>query len=216
MKPYTYLIGWKLLDLWYYGVRYAKDCDPSDLWVKYFTSSKKVAILRIECGEPDIVEIRRIFSTPVQAKVWEERVLCRMNAVKSRRWLNQCNQNKHFCRSGPLSESVKLKMSLAYRPPKSVEHRRKLGISSRSRPPFTQDHKKKLSSSATARWSSAERLKQSDTRRGKLLSDEHKQKISIGGRGRVVSEETRTKQSIAIREALRVRAENKKLNSVTL
>lgn len=29
--PYTYLIGWPNLNKWYYGVRYAKNCQPIDL-----------------------------------------------------------------------------------------------------------------------------------------------------------------------------------------
>ena len=40
--PYTYLIGWKEKNLWYYGVRYSKDCDTNDLWESYYTSSKYV------------------------------------------------------------------------------------------------------------------------------------------------------------------------------
>jgi len=38
--PYTYLIGWSNLNTWYYGRRTSKNCHPSDLWQKYFTSSK--------------------------------------------------------------------------------------------------------------------------------------------------------------------------------
>ena len=40
--PYTYIIGWSSLNKWYYGVRYAKNCKPEDLWKTYFTSSKHV------------------------------------------------------------------------------------------------------------------------------------------------------------------------------
>lgn len=42
MIPYTYLLGWPEIDKWYYGVRYAKKCHPSDLWVTYKTSSRHV------------------------------------------------------------------------------------------------------------------------------------------------------------------------------
>lgn len=37
--PFTYLIGWSKYDKWYYGVRFAKGCNPDDLWNTYFTSS---------------------------------------------------------------------------------------------------------------------------------------------------------------------------------
>jgi len=38
--PYTYKLIFKPTGQYYYGVRYAKGCQPSDLWDKYFTSSK--------------------------------------------------------------------------------------------------------------------------------------------------------------------------------
>jgi hypothetical protein len=40
--PYTYLIGWSELDLWYYGVKFGKSADPEKFLVNYFTSSKYV------------------------------------------------------------------------------------------------------------------------------------------------------------------------------
>jgi hypothetical protein len=57
--PYTYVIGWSSLQKYYYGVRYAKNCNPLDLWVSYFTSSKRVAHYREKFGEPDIIQIRK-------------------------------------------------------------------------------------------------------------------------------------------------------------
>jgi hypothetical protein len=44
----------------YVGVRYAKDCHPSDLFVTYFTSSDYVAEYIKEHGMPDIIEVRKI------------------------------------------------------------------------------------------------------------------------------------------------------------
>jgi len=58
---YTYCIGWTVNNVSYYGVRYAKNCHPSDLWVTYFTSSKFVKIHRENYGEPDIIKIRKTF-----------------------------------------------------------------------------------------------------------------------------------------------------------
>jgi len=40
--PYTYLIGWTSTNKYYYGVRFAKNCNPSELFITYFTSSKHV------------------------------------------------------------------------------------------------------------------------------------------------------------------------------
>ena len=88
-KPYTYLVGWSKLGFWYYGVRYSKNCFPSDLWVSYYTSSKKVKEFREKFGEPDVVEIRHTFGDRESAIEWENRVLRRIGAVKSEKWLNR-------------------------------------------------------------------------------------------------------------------------------
>ena len=89
--PYTYLIGWSDLSKFYYGVRYAKECHPDELWSKYFTSSKHVARFRNKYGEPDIVQIRRTFSDREDAKNWENKVLLRMNARDHPKLLNATN-----------------------------------------------------------------------------------------------------------------------------
>jgi len=86
--PYTYLIGWTTLDKWYYGVRYSKKCHPDDLWVSYFTSSKIVRDFVIMNGKPDIIQIRKKFSSINSAQVWEKRVLKKMQVVKNSKWLN--------------------------------------------------------------------------------------------------------------------------------
>ena len=88
-KPYTYLVGWSKLGFWYYGVRYSKNCFPYDLWVSYYTSSKKVKEFREKFGEPDVVEIRQTFGDRESAIEWENRVLRRIGAVKSEKWLNR-------------------------------------------------------------------------------------------------------------------------------
>ena len=89
MKPYTYLIGWPEHNTWYYGVRYATGCNPSDLWNPYTTSSKHVDAFVAEHGAPSVREIRRTFKNTIQARVWEERVLKRMKVVGNDRWLNK-------------------------------------------------------------------------------------------------------------------------------
>jgi hypothetical protein len=93
--PYTYLVGWSTLDVWYYGVRYAKKCHPDDLWSIYFTSSKRVATIRKKYGEPDIIQVRKIFSNPEAALLWEQKVLRRLKVIKNKRWLNQSVSSAH-------------------------------------------------------------------------------------------------------------------------
>ena len=87
-KPYTYLIGWSSLNKFYYGVRYAKNCHPSDLWKEYFTSSKIVKKYRTLYGEPDIIEIRKTFSDMNSAIIWEQKVLKRVKVLILEKWLN--------------------------------------------------------------------------------------------------------------------------------
>lgn len=87
--PYTYLIGWKQHNIWYYGVRYAKNCNPKDLWSSYFTSSKYVKEFRLKNGDPDIIQIRKTFSDRESAQNWETTVLKRMFAIKDNRFLNK-------------------------------------------------------------------------------------------------------------------------------
>jgi hypothetical protein len=88
MQPYTYLIGWPKLNTYYYGVRYSKKCDPSDFWITYFTSSKKVKEFVIKHGEPTVKQIRKVFNNELSARLWEHRVLKRINVVGTDQWLN--------------------------------------------------------------------------------------------------------------------------------
>lgn len=99
-QAYSYLIGWSSLNKYYYGVRTAKGCQPNDLWVKYFTSSKTVKRYRIEHGEPDIVEVRRLHPSREVALKWEETVIRRLKVVKDNGWLNLQNAGKFFMHNG--------------------------------------------------------------------------------------------------------------------
>ena len=87
-QPYTYHIVWTALDKHYYGVRYKKNCNPSDFWVSYFTSSKCVKKFRNIYGEPDVIEIRKIFETGEEALNWEQRVLKKLKIMTNEKWLN--------------------------------------------------------------------------------------------------------------------------------
>ena len=88
---YTYLIGWTQYNMWYYGVRFAKNSKPSDLWRTYFTSSKYVNQFRLSHGEPDVIQIRRIFEDKDAARRWESKVLNRMDVIHKSHWLNRTN-----------------------------------------------------------------------------------------------------------------------------
>ena len=95
MKPYTYLIGWSEQNMFYYGVRYAKNCHPDDLWKTYFTSSKYVKEFREEHGDPDIIQIRKTFEDKRSAIDWEDKVLVRTKCYLREDFLNK-NRSKGF------------------------------------------------------------------------------------------------------------------------
>jgi len=115
MTPYTYLIGWKEHNLFYYGVRYAMDCHPSDLWNSYFTSSKYVTEQRKKHGDPDIIQIRKTFTSQNDAMDWESKVLRRMNVVLREDFINKTD-NKSIAPiyGSKHSDETRIKMSLSH------------------------------------------------------------------------------------------------------
>ena len=129
-KPYTYYIAWPEHDLHYYGVRFAKDCSPDDLWVSYFTSSKRVKNVRKIYGEPSIVEVRKIFETTNAARRWESRVIKRLKAPSKKNWLNMSDHNDKFYHEGARGKFTD-------------EHRKKLSDAAKKRR-LSPEHKAKL------------------------------------------------------------------------
>ena len=68
--PYTYHLYHIPTGLHYYGVRWAKNCAPSDLWSTYFSSSKAVKKLIKEYGKDSfIAKVRKVFTTKEQAVI---------------------------------------------------------------------------------------------------------------------------------------------------
>lgn len=88
-NPYTYLIGWRKLDIWYYGARYKQGANPSDLWNPYKTSSDVVNAFIEANGDPDVIRVHKVFKTRNETLEYEERFQLRVNAVHSPRWLNK-------------------------------------------------------------------------------------------------------------------------------
>lgn len=131
-KPYTYLIGWSKLDKWYYGVRYSKRADPNELWVKYFTSSKHVKRFRAKHGDPDILLIRRIFTTAQEAILWEQKVLRRLNVEKNPKFLNAKNDTTKTPSTFPDHTKFKLgntpwNKGVSFKNTLTLEERKKFG-----------------------------------------------------------------------------------------
>ena len=156
--PFTYLVGWSKLDLWYYGVKYARGCHPTDLWTTYFTSSKLVSALREEHGEPDVVAVRRSnFKNSEQTCACETRVLKAIKrSGKWNLWLNKAINGRVV---DPHNEEVRRKMSASHLGVKkgpmseSSKHNmcmRKLGV---KRKPFSEETKQKMRESQRRRRS---------------------------------------------------------------
>ncbi len=94
--PYTYLIKCIPENCFYYGVRYAKNCSPSDLWIKYFTSSKTIKKKIKQYGKNAFAfEIRKTFDNYQTAILWETRVLSKLKVLKRSDFYNKTT-NKAF------------------------------------------------------------------------------------------------------------------------
>lgn len=89
MTPFTYKVTHIPSGKWYYGVRYADNCHPSDLWKTYWTSSKPINYLIEQDGYKSFeIEIRQTFKTKNEAISWEAKVLRRI--LNWPNCLNQC------------------------------------------------------------------------------------------------------------------------------
>lgn len=103
------------------------------MWTIYFTSSELVKCKRLEIGEPDIIQIRKVFDNAKSAQIWEQKVLRRMKVAKRTDFLNLYDgQNFGVTPDGnnPMkgrkhSEESKLKM----KKPKTEEHKKNLSKS---------------------------------------------------------------------------------------
>lgn len=89
-QPYTYYLYHKPTKQHYYGVRWAKNCHPNDLFVTYFSSSKKIKELISKYGINTFTfKVRKIFNNKQEAILWEHKVLTKLNVNNRKDWLNQ-------------------------------------------------------------------------------------------------------------------------------
>jgi len=85
--PYVYIVKNKTLGLKYIGLRYAKGCEPKDLWVSYFTSSKHIKKLITLFGVDDFkIKVLKQFSNNYEAMQYENKLL--RIAIKRDDYLN--------------------------------------------------------------------------------------------------------------------------------
>ena len=154
-QPYTYLIGWSNHNKWYYGVRYAQNCNPQDLWKTYFTSSKHVKKFREEYGEPDVVQVRKIFNTKKSAILWEEKVLQKLNVRNNDNWLN-----KNDCSAPPTYSGEEHPL---YNIGHTEETKQKISVKNKGKLKGrnqTEEHKRKISEARKRNWATNSELKE--------------------------------------------------------
>ncbi len=173
-EPFTYLIGWKRLNTFYYGVRYCPSAAPSTLWTTYFTSSKRVKEFRKQHGEPDVVQVRRTFKTPTQARKWELTVIRRLKMVLRQDFLNQTDRPAPSFKGRKHTQSAKSKVSALHSGRKlSEEHKRKISQSHTGKC-LSDEHKEKLREAGKNQRQSLEtREKRKASLKGKKKSPEH-------------------------------------------
>jgi hypothetical protein len=100
-SPYTYLIIHKNTGNRYYGCRYAKNCQPEELWLDYFTSSKIIKnIIKREGKDAFAFEVRKIFDDVKKCRAFEAKLLRRIRAGSRDDWYNQHDGSEKFMCSG--------------------------------------------------------------------------------------------------------------------
>ena len=109
---YTYYIYHRPTDQHYYGARWAATADPTDFWVTYFTSSRAVKSLIKEYGVDSFdIQIRKVFVTGIEARLWEHRVLKKLKVWKNSRWLNKTNGQPPICTYSRKGQGLGRKLS---------------------------------------------------------------------------------------------------------
>jgi hypothetical protein len=210
-QPFTYLIKFKPTGQVYYGVRYAKNCNPTQLWTTYFTSSKQIKNLIKEYGIASFqTQIRHVFNTKEAAVLWESKILSKFNAALNPLWLNQNNGDRKFIGSRKWTDYQKQILSQKLSGRKlSDETKSKLSAvhKGKPKPPISDETRAKLKNAAN-NVSDETRAKISNSLNGHLVSTETRSKISVANTGKTHTAETKAKLS-TIRKGKPLSAEHR-------
>ena len=194
--PYTYLVKHIPSSRVYYGVRFAKNCVPDDLFVTYFTSSKEIKQLIKNDGINAFeVEIRQTFTDSMKARMWELKVLQRMNVIHNPKFINKTDNTSIILPPGSPSPRLGITLSQNTRDKISCT---KLGVK------LTDEHKTKLkiarAKQVRSPMSAQQKLKISNTKLTSNYVDtiETRNKKSESAKNRpTITSETRKKLSKA-------------------
>lgn len=155
--PYTYLIGWTSLNLWYYGSKYGNGANPKTFWIEYFTSSNKVAYIRDKYGEPDVIQIRKTFKDAKSCTAWEYNVLKKILSPSNPNiniWINQNVGFGEFYKENNVPEYLSYKR-MEYLNSRT-EDQKKRDYESRLKAAANPEGKRKISEKAKARYKDPE------------------------------------------------------------
>ncbi len=179
--PFTYYLEHKLTKRKYYGRRTRKGCKPEDLWVTYFSSSRLInQIIKEEGADIFAVKVARIFQSADDCILHEQKFLKKVNAAKNPAWFNQHNGGNKFSTTGiPISKEARQKKSKYMSNKRWVSNDIVEFLISKDQLGDYLNHNFRFG-----------RLPQTDTT---------KMKISKSSRGRIVSAETRQKQSMSLK-----------------
>ncbi len=211
--PFTYVVTHVATGRRYYGAKYSKGCEPPDLWVTYFTSSRVIRdLVKTEGREAFQVEVRKIFTSVGDCLSWELGVLRRLKVDTNDHWFNKSiggkrfysvlarEQNPNFGKHWhtPQGTRDKIAASLSGKK-KSDSHRHNIAIAleGSSNPMFgknvTDDTRKKIAEAGRRRTQSQitrNKIAEAQTgdknhRYGKSLSPEEKSKLRDTTKGTV-------------------------------
>lgn len=159
--PYTYRLKWSKTGMNYYGVRYSTKCHPSDLWVTYFTSSSYVQDYVNKNGNPDIIEIRKIFHGENRvnlARLWEHRVLKKLNVINRTDYLNKTDNKSVGLHDPAVKEKQRANMMAAISTPEFKKKHSNATKAAMARPEVKEKHRESV---AAAQRRPEERAKRS-------------------------------------------------------
>lgn len=179
-KPYTYLIGWRDLDVWYYGVRWAnKVCPEEDLWFHYNTSSEHLKAFMEENGQPDVIRVARKFDTVTAARRHETRFITRLKCVRSKRWLNKGNPNGRFIHSRPHSDETKALIGKRSRERFADPEFKARHSESQKGRVVSEGQKANLSIASKNSWTPERRAKHAEHMKKRWSNPEYKEKLRL-------------------------------------
>jgi hypothetical protein len=144
IKPYTYLVKFKLTGKVYYGSRCQNATKfnrtpAEDFWKHYTTSSENINNLIIEHGKDAFdYEIRRTFNSIEDMAKWETKVLTRCRVLERQdRWMNG-----NIAGYKIVTEAGAKVISATHKDkPKTEEHKKNLSASQKGKPKVNSKNK---------------------------------------------------------------------------